>query len=60
MKETMKYLPDVDMADIWTMPVKVIREYCEKGCIPGAVRIGIIWQIPTDTPRPEWRPNKNS
>lgn len=56
----MKYIPDVDMADRWTMPVRVIREYCEKGCIPGAVRSGIIWLIPKDTPRPEWRPNKNS
>jgi Fic family protein len=51
----MKYLSVVDIAQLWEMSERTIRNYCAQGKIKGAFRKGKTWNIPEDAKRPEVR-----
>lgn len=53
----MKYLSVADMAELWGLSERTVRNYCAQGRIPGAFLKGKTWNIPEVAVRPE-RVNK--
>lgn len=53
----MKYLSVADMAELWGLSERTVRNYCAQGRIPGAFLKGKTWNIPEAAVRPE-RVNK--
>ena len=49
----MKYITVAEAAKNWALTERSVRNYCESGRIPGAVRKGKSWQIPSDANKPE-------
>ena len=49
----MKYLSIRETAKHWGISTRRIQILCRDGRVPGAVRIGYVWAIPDDTPKPK-------
>lgn len=56
----MKYKSVAEMAELWEISERTVRNYCAEGRIDGAVLIGKTWKIPADTVRPGRRKLKQS
>lgn len=48
----MKYRSVAEMAELWGISERTVRNYCAEGRIDGAGLIGKTWKIPADTVRP--------
>ena len=51
----MEYKSVAEMAELWRISERTVRNYCAEGRIEGAVLIGKTWKIPADAKRPERR-----
>ena len=49
----MQYFSVAQMAKIWNVSERSVRNYCAKGRVPGAFLIGKTWNIPEDARKPE-------
>ena len=49
----MQYFSVAQMAKIWNVSERSVRNYCAKGRVPGAFLIGKTWNIPEDAEKPE-------
>ena len=52
-REEMKYLSIRETAERWGISTRRIQILCSTGRVPGAVRIGYVWAIPDDAPKPK-------
>ena len=48
----MKYLSITQTAERWGISTRRIQILCAEGRVPGAIRIGTVWGIPDDEPKP--------
>lgn len=48
----MKYLSITQTAERWGVSTRRIQILCAEGRVPGAIRIGTVWGIPDDEPKP--------
>ncbi len=48
-----------EMAESWGITTRMIIHYCDRNLIPGAVKKGTVWLIPTASPKPEDRRTKS-
>ena len=53
----MQYLSVSDIAKIWNISERSVRNYCAQGRVPGAVLNGKTWKLPENAEKPE-RANK--
>ena len=37
-----------EIAIEWEVPIRTVNDWCKKGKIPGAIKVGRDWQIPKD------------
>lgn len=51
----MEYKSVVEMAELWGISERTVRNYCAEERIEGAILIGKTWNIPADAKRPERR-----
>ena len=49
----MRYFSAIEMAKIWAISVRSVRNYCTQGRVDGAFLAGKTWQIPEDAKKPE-------
>ena len=49
----MTYLSVSEIAKLWNLSERSIRNYCAEGRIPGAMLVGKTWMIPSDAVKPE-------
>ena len=49
----MQYFSVAQIAKIWNVSERSVRNYCAKGRVPGAFLIGKTWNIPEDARKPE-------
>ena len=49
-----------EMAERWGVTIRMVIPYCDKGVIPGAVKKGKLWLIPTMAEKPEDRRKKEN
>ena len=49
----MNYLSVSEIAKLWNLSERSIRNYCAEGRIPGAMIVGKTWMIPSDAVKPE-------
>lgn len=49
----MNFLSVAEMAKIWNVSERSVRNYCAEGRIPGAMLIGKTWMIPSDAVKPD-------
>lgn len=49
----MRYFSAIEMAKIWAISVRSVRNYCTQGRVDGAFLAGKTWQIPGDAKKPE-------
>lgn len=49
----MKYLSSLEIAKLWNMSERSVRNYCSLGRIPGAYLEGKKWKIPEDSIKPD-------
>ena len=49
----MQYFSVAQMAKIWNVSERSVRNYCAKGRVPGAFLIGKTWNIPENARKPE-------
>ena len=48
----MGYRTAAQMADVWGVSARSVRNYCAQGRVPGAFLSGKTWNIPEDAPKP--------
>lgn len=48
----MNFLSVVEVAKLWSMSERSVRNYCAEGRIPGAILVGKTWMIPSDAAKP--------
>lgn len=48
-----------EMAEHWGVTVRMVIHYCDRKLIPGAVKKGTLWLIPTMAEKPEDRRSKS-
>jgi Fic family protein len=48
----MRYLSAKEIAAIWSVSERSVRNYCAKGRVPGAFLTGKTWSIPADAQKP--------
>lgn len=48
-----------EMAERWGVTVRMVIHYCDNNLIPGAVKKGMYWLIPTMSSKPEDRRSKS-
>lgn len=48
----MKYITTNFISKTWNLSERSVRNYCEKGRVPGALLIGKTWMIPENTTKP--------
>ena len=41
-----------EIANEWEVPIRTVNDWCKKGKIPGAIKVGRDWQIPDGAERP--------
>ena len=49
----MRYFSAIEMAKIWAISVRSVRNYCTQGRVDGAFLADKTWQIPEDAKKPE-------
>lgn len=49
----MNYLSVSEIAKLWNLSERSVRNYCAKGRISGAMLVGKTWMIPNDAIKPE-------
>ncbi len=49
----MKYLTSEEIASIWKVSDRSVRNYCNKGRVPGAILNGKTWMIPKNAQKPK-------
>ena len=49
----MEYLSIRQTADKWGISIRRIQVLCNEGRIPGAMKIGSYWAIPSDAKKPD-------
>ncbi|MBO4523340.1 MAG: Fic family protein [Ruminococcus sp.] len=54
----MEYKSVAEMAELWGISERTVRNYCAEKRIEGAILIGKTWKIPADAKRPERRKRK--
>ncbi len=52
----MDYVSVEEMAALWGLSPRTVRNYCKEGRIPGARQLGHAWMLPEDAARPSRRP----
>lgn len=48
----MNFLSVTEVAKLWSMSERSVRNYCAEGRIPGAILVGKTWMIPSDAAKP--------
>ncbi|MDR1592463.1 MAG: helix-turn-helix domain-containing protein [Prevotellaceae bacterium] len=48
----MEYLTGKEAGEKWGITARMVNYYCSAGRIPGAVKKGNLWLIPTDAEKP--------
>ena len=48
----MNFLSVAEVAKLWSMSERSVRNYCAEGRIPGAILAGKTWMIPSDAAKP--------
>lgn len=48
----MNFLSVAEVAKLWSMSERSVRNYCAEGRIPGAILVGKTWMIPSDDAKP--------
>lgn len=48
----MNFLSVAEVAKLWSMSERSVRNYCAEGRIPGAILVGKTWMIPIDAAKP--------
>ena len=49
----MNYLSVAEIAKLWNLSERSVRNYCAEGRIPGAMLVGKTWMIPSDAVKPD-------
>lgn len=49
----MEYISAKEAADKWGVTSRMVSYHCAGGRIKGAQKIGNMWLIPSDTPKPD-------
>ena len=49
---SMNYLSATEIAKLWGVSERSVRNYCAQGRVPGAFIIGKTWNIPADAQKP--------
>ena len=49
----MEFLSAADIAEVWGVSERSVRNYCAQGRVPGAFLTGKTWNIPSDAAKPE-------
>ena len=49
----MNFLSVAEIAKLWNMSERSVRNYCSEGRIPGAYLVGKTWMIPSDAVKPD-------
>ena len=49
----MKFLSVAEIAKLWNVSERSVRNYCAEGRIPGAYLVGKTWMIPNDAVKPD-------
>lgn len=49
----MNYLSVAEIAKLWNVSERSVRNYCSEGRIPGAYLVGKTWMIPSDAVKPD-------
>lgn len=49
----MEYLTVKEMGDKWGITSRMVNVYCSKERIPGAIKKGNLWLVPSDAVKPE-------
>ena len=49
----MKFLSVAEIAKLWNVSERSVRNYCSEGRIPGAYLVGKTWMIPSDAVKPD-------
>lgn len=47
-----KYYSVKQIAELWGISERSVRNYCAEGRVPGAIQSGLTWQIPINTEKP--------
>ena len=48
----MNFLSVAEVAKLWSMSERSVRNYCAEGRIPGAILVGKTWMIPSNAAKP--------
>jgi len=48
----MKYLNSYEIAELWNISERSVRNYCNAGRVPGAILVGKTWKIPYNAEKP--------
>lgn len=49
----MEYLTVKEMGNKWGITSRMVNVYCSKGRIPGAIKKGNLWLVPSNAVKPE-------
>ena len=56
----MNYLSVQEVAKLWHLSERSVRNYCAQGRVSGAMLVGKIWMIPVDAKKPNRKRKKGS
>ncbi len=56
----MSYLSVTEIAKLWFLSERSVRNYCSKGRIPGVMLVGKTWMIPSDAIKPDRKERVNN
>lgn len=56
----MNFLSVAEVAKLWSMSERSVRNYCAEGRIPGAILVGKTWMIPSDAAKPNRKARTNN
>lgn len=48
----MDYMTIKETGEKWGVGTRIVTQYCNEGRIKGAVKMGNLWLIPKDAPKP--------
>ena len=55
----MKYLSVSEIAKLWNLSERSVRNYCAEGRVDGAILSGKVWIIPKNAKKPDRKNKKN-
>ena len=55
----MEYLTLKEIAEVWQISDRMVTVYCNAGRIPGAIKKGNMWLVPSNVEKPEDRRRKH-